>query len=523
MRSRRLIARMVSTFAFAVVSPLLVAAAASAAPTQVIEYGAGSVGAPRELVVEPGDGLWFTEGGLGAIGHVTAGGAITSYSEGLEGADPTGLIVGPGGDIWFGLRVSSERSYIGRIDAGGAVTLYGSLRTHTSPKKLAVGPEGNVWFVSNAGRRPSIGYVTPLGAVSQFELPGHPHDLAAAPGANMWFTYREEGSAAIGDVALTEGGGATITLFHSGLGAESSPEELIAGPDGDLWFTDTWGEAIGSVTPDGAIGEFSVLDRPQQIVPVEGGFWIRGTYGLARATTAGAVDYVEVPPFGEGRRPRDIALGPEGDLWFAAEGATADYETTGTVGRITPAGKVTAYTASLPAGSQPDEIVAGEDSDLWFADNGSTPAIGRIIPGEDPEPSGPSGPAPSSPTLTRPRFAGGGTIVLGAHDIGVARGGALRIPVTCDEGSICAGRVTLTAFLPRGGKHGAAKEPIIAAREFSVAGISPTTTWLRLNRRGRRLLVERRGHLRAIATFWGRLPKLAGSHAFGLRLYSVGK
>jgi hypothetical protein len=50
----------------------------------------------------------------------------------------------------------------------------------------------------------------------------------------------------------------TITNFASGLNAGTNPSATIAGPDGNLWFTDRGTTAsIGKVTPTGAITNYS--------------------------------------------------------------------------------------------------------------------------------------------------------------------------------------------------------------------------------------------------------------------------
>jgi streptogramin lyase len=502
---------------------LLAASPAAAAPTQVAEYSSGLTGSPRELVVGAEGDLWFSVRNVGAIGRVGPAGGITEYEEGLEGASPTGLIVGPGGDIWFGLKVDNQHSYIGRIDAAGSVTLYGGLLTHTSPDHLALGPEGNVWFVSSGGTRPSIGYVTPLGAGAQFELPGYPDDLAAGPGGNMWFTYGEEGSAAIGRAVLEEGGGSTITLFRAGLGAKSAPGQLVAGPDGNLWFVDRPAGAVGRVTPSGDISEFgSVEARPEQIVAGAGGdLWVRESHGVGRITTSGVWSHVEVPPLQEGRRAEGIALGPEGDLWFAAEASTEYLHPNGTVGRVTPTGRVTDYGAGLPPGSAPMEIVPGGGSDLWFGDDGAQPAIGHIVPGEDPEPAAILTSVSSSNVPSLPAATGPGKLSLRLHSLRVGRGGGLRIPVSCTGSSMCTGRVTLTSTPPKTIRR-AARVETIAARSYSVSGLAPGSISVRLNRSGRHLLAARHGHAAAIATFESG-PRLTELQAVQVRLRSGGR
>src|SRR5919204_3556093 len=37
---------------------------------------------------------------------------------------------------------------------------------------------------------------------------------------------------------------------------ESRPYSIVAGPDGNLWFTESQGNAIGRITPSGDIHEF---------------------------------------------------------------------------------------------------------------------------------------------------------------------------------------------------------------------------------------------------------------------------
>lgn len=491
---------------------LCVTPGAAAAPTQVTEYGVGGVGMPRELVVDGSGNLWFTEGGLGAIGRVTPNGQITSYDEGLEGADPTGLIVGPGGDIWFGLEVDREHAYIGRITASGAITLYGGFFARTNPEKLAVGPEGNVWFISGSYVRPSIGYVTPLGAKAQFELFQTPSSLAAGAEANMWFTAGEEEGAAIGKVDLKEGGGATVTLLRAGLSAEDRPEALVEGPDGNLWFTNRLPATIGRVMPNGQIDEFPAEDYPEQIVSgSEGSLWILNTYGLSRATTRGAISYIEAPPL-EGRRLRDITIGPEGDLWFAAQQSTDYYVDNGTVGRVTAAGKTVGYSADLPAGSQPEEIVGGAGSELWFADRGTNPAIGRIVPGEDPEPTAPPARSPSTGGSPPPRPSeplGPGKVSLSVRHLSVGQGAVARMLVTCSDGRGCGGRLTLTTVVHRPDER-ASLQPIIATRKFSIGGGRSAWLSVRLTRRARGLLLSGGGRLRALATFSGSFTRLDG-------------
>jgi streptogramin lyase len=150
----------------------------------------------------------------------------------------------------------------------------------------------------------------------------------AGPDGNLWFTEQNGDIGGIGRISPT----GQVTEFHTGISLKSEPVEITAGPDGNLWFTEESG-AIGRITPDGTVTEFS-----------------------AGLTSDGD--------------PHGITAGPDGNLWFTEFG--------GAIGRITPAGVITEFRTGLPADSAPKDITSGPDGNLWFTDvNGS---IGRITP-----------------------------------------------------------------------------------------------------------------------------------------------
>jgi len=129
-----------------------------------------------------------------------------------------------------------------------------------------------------------------------------------------------------------------VTEFSTGLPAGSRPEWIAAGPDGNLWFTDSGATpAIARITPSGRITEFSTGLNP-------------------------------------GAEPNGIVAGPDGNLWFTDNGHN------GAIGRITPSGQITEFANPHNPYFQPEQITAGPDGNLWFTDNGHNGAIGRITP-----------------------------------------------------------------------------------------------------------------------------------------------
>src|SRR5262245_18076247 len=111
-----------------------------------------------------------------------------------------------------------------------------------------------------------------------------PADITAGPDANLWFTEFDSGSIA----RILPSAPNTITEFNVSP-ADIRPASIAAGPDGNLWFVEISGNPIGRIT---ATSSNTITDFP---VP-----------------TVGSV-------------PQDIVAGPDGNLWFT--------EGTGKIGR----------------------------------------------------------------------------------------------------------------------------------------------------------------------------------------------
>ena len=104
-------------------------------------------------------------------------------------------------------------------------------------------------------------------------------------------------------------------------GRQRALEHIAAGPDGNLWFTESGGNQIGRITPAGVVTEFSDphgrqrpcrhRGRPGRQPLVHRSI---GANKIGRITTAGVVTEFAVPTTGS--RPDGIAAGPDGNLWF---------------------------------------------------------------------------------------------------------------------------------------------------------------------------------------------------------------
>ena len=199
---------------------------------------------------------------------------------------------------------------------------------------------------------------------------------------------------------------------------KSEPVGITSGPDGNLWFTEAYGNKIGKITTSGTITEYvlpTAKSEPENItVGPDGNLWftefneIHGNR-IGKITTSGTITEYALPHAAS--EPKNIVVGPDGNLWFTEfEGNR--------IGTITPGGQFTEY--SLPqVGSEPEGISSGPCDDgtqnqcLWFTEhqlgsNGlptNNNTIGRITTGG---------------TITEyalPTYARANAITLGANGV----------------------------------------------------------------------------------------------------------
>jgi streptogramin lyase len=227
-------------------------------------------------------------------------------------------------------------------DPLGEINEFGVSAVPVSP---SFGPEGKLWFVNllfpkKLGRFDRTTHeVESLNVTGgAFPTEAELYGVGSGPDGNMWFTEAtltptEEYIPAIGKIDPTT---KTVTHYTSGFAAEIYPKAITAGPDGNMWFT-TEGNRIGRITTSGTVTEFTLPE--------------------------GQFDNF----------PSRITAGPDGNVWFVTNGPA-------TIGRITPSGEITQFSAGLNAESHLTAITAGPDGNLWFVDQGTGKAVGSITP-----------------------------------------------------------------------------------------------------------------------------------------------
>lgn len=231
------------------------------------------------------------------------------------------------------------------------------------PNGIAAGPDGNVWFTSRANHR--VGRITPAGQITTWGHPDIrlPHEIVAGPDGNLWFT--SSGNSRVG--RITPQG--EITMFApAGPNQWSQPWGITVGPDDNLWFTTrgirtivrltTYGQM--TVFPIPFLAEVSGIPTPQLITGgPDGALWFNADgNALARMTTSGVFT-------GQGSlSPKDVEFDPQGRLWVPENDP------------LNPRLRIKRLTPPLPGTvaifDDPDivasshRIVLGPDQRMWF-------------------------------------------------------------------------------------------------------------------------------------------------------------
>jgi virginiamycin B lyase len=340
------------TLVAALVTVMVPSAPAAGAPGDTVgtitEFDFPTPGGSASVAPGPDGNMWFTKGSANQIGRITVprdqgrlrgqgGGSIQEITVPTPGSEPSDIVAGPDGAIWF---TEFRASQIGRLDlTTGTITEFPipntdlffdiftqTLTTSTGPRGITVGPDGNLWFAQfNASR---VGRITPEGEVTQFPTPT----------------------------------------------PNSRPVGITAGPDGNLWFTEPVGNKIGRITTEGVIDEFPLPtpnSRPIGItLGLDGALWFAEYLGnkIGRIDPeTGAITEIDVPTAGSG--PNFIDVGGDGALWFTESFANQ-------IGRLDPVtGTITEFTIPTP-GSFPHGIAA-LTSGVWFTEIAGE-ALGRV-------------------------------------------------------------------------------------------------------------------------------------------------
>ncbi len=221
---------------------------------------------------------------------------------------------------------------------------------------------------------------TPRPTFYQFSIPvstNKPRYIAAGSDGNMWFTESPGNAVA----RITPAGVVTEFTVPTANAFETQGPHIIGASDGNLWFTESGSTAnkIAKVTTTGTFTEFSTLfapppaDEPFGLVDRgDGNIWYVAN-GSSRvgfqSISGGTAGETSIPTANSA--PFDIAAAPDNNLYYT-ESATDK------IGRIADLFHAQSE-ISLTTSTTPKDIVRGPDGNLWFTESGRN-NIGRLSP-----------------------------------------------------------------------------------------------------------------------------------------------
>jgi streptogramin lyase len=311
--------------------------------------------------------LWLL-GSLACIGLALPGIGAAEESSATEAArlEPFGgfggpMTHGPESALWF-----ADGKQLGKIDSAGKLSELALSTSIGSVQDFTAGPQGDLWATGEG----EVDRITTSGKVTRFPLPpedGEAGSIAAANDGTLWVTTwarqsgneRSYGKAYV--VRMSPDGHTTsFALPGRARGRDQAPGSIVAGPGGDVWFTDPAFGRFGRITPTGKLTEFHNRLRPEALAPDgAAGLWFVGSYGVGTIAADGKVRELRVGSFyelgiGGGY---GAVTGPEGDLWFIG-GATR-------VMRMTPTGHLDVIRSDGPPAA--NHIALGPGGTIWVS------------------------------------------------------------------------------------------------------------------------------------------------------------
>lgn len=310
-------------------------------------------------------------------------GNCTFFTDGISAnAFMQRITTGPDGNLWF---TEGSGNRVGRITPQGVVTEFSEgITGDARPFGIVAGPDGNIWFTEVYGNR--VGRITPQGVITEFSdgiSPGvfnnndnsnYINTITAGPDGNLWFT--ETSGNRIGRVTTA----GVVTEFSDGITANAGPYGIVAGTDGNLWFTEDFVAGIANITPQGTVTEFraglATNNEPQDIASdANGDLWF--TYenavgGIGRITQTGDVTLYNGGP---SILPALGIIVDHGNIWFT--GQVGDNAVSPEISLLDRSGSIDVYQCPSSASGLPLYLTKGPDGNLWFTEyNG--PVIGRF-------------------------------------------------------------------------------------------------------------------------------------------------
>jgi virginiamycin B lyase len=264
---------------------------------------------------------------------------------------PIAIAAAPDGTIWFTI---DHADAVGRLRDGRVERLPTSSR-NIEPVGLAVGLDGSAWYTDISAR--AIARISSSGDIARFVLDtpiARLGRLAIAPDGAAWFAD----PTGYGVTRLKDG----VFARHQIESSRGGPYGVAIARDGTVWATLQNGNQLLRIAPDGIAKTFD-LPRPGAVptdiaIGPDGSLW----FLQFRANRIGRFkdeQFSEVAAGEDNAGLSGIAVAGNGDVWFGLMRRAS-------LGRLRD-GRIEAMALPRP-NARPYSVAVDRDGNVWYAD-----------------------------------------------------------------------------------------------------------------------------------------------------------
>lgn len=265
---------------------------------------------PSFITFGPDGDAWFSEENGASVYHLTisTGAAYNVSKSPVTNPYPTQVIIGPDKRLWFPEYVGGG---IGTLDlcqlmeSGISAALTNYAYAGSQPFSMTVGSDGNLWFTDEGTN--NIGRITTSGTITEYNLTNSgsqyhgivPAYIVAGPDNNLWITDYNKGAVTVfspSSLTVVKEFMSSPTVYPNNLTNNALPNQIIEGPDNDMWWVNSGSGTVAKISPSATSGsaptEFSSapLYAPSAAAktnwavnlvsePSKGNVWVSDSYG----------------------------------------------------------------------------------------------------------------------------------------------------------------------------------------------------------------------------------------------------
>lgn len=282
----------------------------------------GRINMPLHMDFDPQGNLWVGAFRDGKMLRYTYNGQTQVYDVAVQNIDPAkgpmNLYADPrDSSVWF----SALGGYIVNLKVDGTVRTYTIPSANSMPMGVRGDSQGDIWFSEMFTN--NIGVVRKNGTVQEFAIPNRgalPTGLTVDKFDNKWFVM-----SGVGKIGVLRANG-KFDEYKLPIGAHPMGISYSSSQASDLiWFTETIGNKIGSITQDGQIKLYRVptaLALPMMVMEDRAGdVWFTEMMGnqigkLNVSNGSYRMSEFKIPTAMSG--PMGMAMHPaNGSLWFS--------------------------------------------------------------------------------------------------------------------------------------------------------------------------------------------------------------